>query len=309
MKTVRRIGEEVFNWLFYGHLWIAAGAAGLSWLTLHVVPPHSANWSSPVQVFFATLGVYTLHRWLSYRRANGAPDGRRYRLVSRYPMLSLTIGVVALLMAVWIGLSDLIGPLLDARLSFIDVNWWPIIIAIPLTVFYLTPPWPGGQRLRDFPYVKVVWVALSWMLVTGLYTYGNGSSGIGAWSHNPTMYSRPNDFVIIIYMTAIFCYTLAVALLFDFRDVDLDRRQGVRTVANTKPGLAKGLAAGCFVLSTLLLGLLSIRVWLPLIVTLGCCLLVVRLTSERRGEDFYAIWVNGLLVLLPGLVWLFDLLL
>ena len=263
------------NWVFYGHGWIALGAAGLSWLTGFLVHPPAGNGYVPLIVFLATLGVYTLHRLLSFRRAKGAPDGDRYRLVRRHPTLSAVLGMASLLAAggltLWYG----------------RWQWWPLLLAGPLTFWYLTPLWPGGRRGRDLPYVKVVWVALCWTLVTVAFPYGNAPGTA---------------------LTAVFCYTLAVALLFDFRDTELDRRQGVRTVANRHPRLARGLATGSFLLSWLAFSTLAPALFPAFTLVLVASLLVVRKTGPERSEDFYAIWVNGLLVLLPTAVGLLSLL-
>jgi len=68
--------RHLFNWIFYGHVWIALGATGLSWMTLRLAYG-AQGWASETPVltfiFLATLGVYTLHRYLSFQRAGVRP--------------------------------------------------------------------------------------------------------------------------------------------------------------------------------------------------------------------------------------------
>ena len=259
--------NPLLGWLFYGHLWIALAAAALCWQSLYLHAEPTALAPETLFVFFGTLGVYTLHRQFSYHRAGGEPDGRRYRVVARYPRLSATIGVGALLLAGgvawWIPLRQ----------------FWPVLLALPFTGFYLVPVYPGGPRLRDFPYVKVVWVALAWTLMTHVFpTHGAG------WTAE----------------TAIrFAFTLSIALLFDTRDVELDRRQGVRTLAADHPRLNRFLAlallAGCMMASAFTYPYLGWR----LAAAYAIASAVGAVTRPDYGEDWYATAVNGLLLLPP----------
>lgn len=279
--TRGRWRRAAFDLVFYGHVWIALGAAALCRLTQQLTAQPAAAPGLPLLVGSATLGVYTLHRYLSFSRANGRPDSRRYRIVARHPRTSLVVGTTALLLAA--------PPLL----MLARPGWWPLLPAVPLTFWYLTPLWPGGPRLRDLPYLKVVWVGLAWALVTALL---------------PALAvpdAAPTERAAILTTLGTGGFTTAVALLFDFRDTALDRAQGVRTVANRAPALARALAV-----AGLTGGLLC---WWPLVneragLLAGWLvgLAVAALTTPDRSEDWYAVVVNGLLVLWPVLIWLGD---
>lgn len=259
--------NPLLQWLFYGHVWIALAAAALCWQSRYL-HAESADFAPAIPfVFFGTLGVYTLHRLLSYHRAGGEPDGRRYRVVARHPRRSAAVGAAALLLA---GLVAWWIPL---------PRFWPVLLALPFTGFYLVPVYPGGPRLRDLPYLKVVWVALAWTLMTHVFpTHG------AVWTAE----------------TAVrFAFTLSVALLFDTRDVELDRRQGTRTLAATHPGinrlLALALLGGCTVVSLLHYPTVGARLAAAYAVGIA----VGALTRPGHGEDWYAVAVNGLLLLPP----------
>ncbi|MCP9235825.1 hypothetical protein [Lewinella sp. JB7] len=267
--------NPLLNWLFYGHFWIALAATALSWQSTYLNTGQTGLQRRHLFVFFATLGVYTLHRLLSYRRAGSHPTGRRYRLVAREPVASLAVGVGGIMTAL------VLATALPLR------TFLPVLAALPFTAFYLIPLYPGGPRLRDLAYLKVVWVALAWTLVTDIFPLGFGH----------------HDFT----ETGIrFALTLATALFFDTRDVALDRRQGVRTLAGSRPGLNRWtgltLLTGCALASflhyptvqgsALALGYLSG-------VAIGWR------THAGRGEDYYATWVNGVLLLPPLALYLF----
>ncbi|CAH0999610.1 hypothetical protein LEM8419_00910 [Neolewinella maritima] len=261
--------NPLLNWLFYGHLWIALAALALSWQSTYLATGDPALYASHYFVFFATLGVYTSHRALSFQRTRGYPTGRRYRLISRQPVASALVAILSLTVAAAIATQ------------FAAAAFWPVILALPFTFFYLIPLFPGGPRLRDLPYLKVVWVALAWALMTDTFV-AEGVRSVGSES-----FIR-------------FALILAVALLFDSRDVVLDRRQGVRTLAAQRPGLNRSVA----MLLLLGCGLLSYLSYptaqgLPLLLAYAAAALVGRFTRADRGEDFYAVYVNGLLLLPP----------
>ncbi|MEL7159707.1 MAG: hypothetical protein AAFN92_03035 [Bacteroidota bacterium] len=281
----------LFRWIFYGHLWIAFGATGLSWLSLRLAFGRQEVVSeTPVLafIFFATLAVYTLHRYLSFRRARSLPTARRYDLIARHPKRSLAIGVGSLVLACGLGWP------------FVGSMWRLLLWAVPLTVFYLTPPLPGWPRLRDLPYLKVVWVGLAWSIMTvgipeGIVSELINDSVPPAFCHLflPGSLAPPYDAEVIVR----FLFTGSVALLFDLRDQELDRSQGVKTVANDLPALHRILTFGCLTLC----GLLT---WHPCGWLYFALLPVASLTYGKRDEDWYAVVVNGFLLAPPLLYFL-----
>ncbi len=261
--------HPLLTWLFYGHVWIALAALALCWQTTYLVTGDRGLYPCHYFVFFATLGVYTTHRALSYRRALGQPTGRRYRLMRSHPVASALVAVVSLTVA------------LALATQFPLAAFWPVVFALPFTFFYLIPLFPGGPRLRDLPYLKVVWVALAWTLMTDTFAAG----AAGGW--------RAETLIRLVLI-------LAVALLFDTRDVDLDRRQGVRTLAAERPALTRQLAV--FLLA--LCGAVGLLVYPsaqsgPLLVAYGLGAAIGTVTRASWGEDYYAVYVNGILLLPP----------
>lgn len=285
--------RRLFNWFFYGHLQIALAATGLGWLTLQLAYGPQ-TWASDTPVlaflFFSTLGVYTLHRYLSFQRAGVRPTSERYNIVSRHPTASLVIGIGSMAAAGIIGLP------------FIDSMWESLLWATPLTIFYLTQPIKGWPRLRDLPYVKVIWVAWAWTLMTaqlpidimsdlinqadsrGVHCFAGCGSPQAPW---------PYELIIR------FLFTGSIALLFDFRDTVLDKSQGVKTMANTHPKATRWIITLAMLFSCYLLwsinGYKQSFTSLATIAYAGV-LCAAWLTNEKRSEDWFAVVINGLLL-------------
>jgi len=149
--------SRLFHWFFYGHVWIALAATGLSWLSLRIAYDYQdcvSEWPVLSFIFFATLGTYTLHRYLSFQRAGERPSTVRYGIVAQHPQASLIIGGSSILIAGYFGFL------------FLKSIWPALLVAVPITIFYLTPPLRGWRRLRDLPYLKNLWVALAWTIMT-----------------------------------------------------------------------------------------------------------------------------------------------
>ena len=268
--------NPLLNWLFYGHLWIALAALALGWQSTYLASGDAGLYPRHYFLFFATLGVYTAHRALSFRRALGVPTGRRYRLVSRQPVASALVAVLSLTAA------------LALATQFPLAAFWPVVFALPFTFFYLIPLFPGGPRLRDLPYLKVVWVALAWMLMTAVFS-------VAVLDSIPAL-----SWATVHESLLRFAFVLSIALLFDTRDVVLDRRQGVRTLAADRPRFNQQLAIALL----LLCGVISYLIYpsrqgAALLVGYGVGAAVAFITEARRGEDFYAVYVNGLMLLPP----------
>jgi hypothetical protein len=312
------LSRRLFNWFFYGHIWIALAATGLSWLSLRIVyGEQSCVAESPILtfIFFATLGVYTLHRYLSFQRAEKPPSTSRYNIVARHPQMSLWIG----------GLSVAIAGYFS--LDYITIIWPALLLALPLTIFYLTPPLSGWRRLRDLPYLKNLWVALAWTIMTvvvpvivlesraSIFRHNQSNDLSGLISLYSCGYVAPLDYSNLYLELAIrFLFTGCVALLFDLRDVALDRSQEVRTIAGQLPTLHRTLVYGglftCAVLSLFLFGRSCIVPNFPSALA-GAYLLMIPVayfTYSKTDEAWYAVVVNGLLLLPPFLYFLWGVL-
>ena len=273
----------LLNVFFYGHLQIALAAALLGYLTVERL---KIDGQSPfpgelyVFLFMATLGVYTLHRLLSFRRAGGRPRARRYAVVRWDYAISAKIGACATAFGVIFGGRQL------ARL------WPALVVAVPITYLYLTPLRPGWRRLRDVPYLKVVWVGIAWTLVTHVIPV--------LWVDQAFAWS-----VFLGEGLVRFAFTTCVALLFDLRDVELDRGQGVKTVANDLPEWHRHLTAllPLFCVGvTLVAPGRSFGVTLPLALSYLVLYPIIQRSYRTTEEDWYAVGVNGVLMVPPVVV-------
>jgi len=246
-----------------------------------------------------------MHRYLTWRRAGVRPSTRRYEIVADYPRTSLVIGGLSLLISGTIGLW------------LFDAIWSSLLWSIPITFFYLTPPFKGWRRLRDLPYIKVLWVGIAWSIVTVEMPIQMMSDLISAgYSHDfgginffvsPSSPQDPHGTENLVRLF----FAMAVALLFDFRDVVLDRSQSVKTMAGEHPlatrWLVTAIFLGCAATVLFAYGYNNNCRW-GLTATYIACIPIAWLTNKKRSENWYAVIVNGLLLLPPFVYLLWEIL-
>ena len=312
------IFRRLFNWLFYGHIWIALAATGLAWMSLRIVYGYQnciSEFPLLLFIFFSTLGTYTLHRYLSFQRAGERPSTVRYEIIAHHPQASITVGVASIIIAGYFGLP------------FIKSIWPALLIAVPVTVFYLTPPARGWRRLRDLPYLKNLWVALAWAIMTVVVPVVILEAQAAPFRPDPSIelsgltsmyscgYVPPLNFQNLYLESVIrLLFTGCIALLFDLRDVALDRSQGVRTIAGESPVSHQIMVyTGIALCASLSLVLFSRTCLIPGFPTAlaGTYILmapVAYLTYSKTDENWYAVVVNGLLLLPPLVYFLWEIL-
>jgi 4-hydroxybenzoate polyprenyltransferase len=186
---------------FYAHYFIALAAVASflqTWYVLKTEP------TSPVLelcgfVFFATLGVYNLHSiiGLQYLKKANFDDSTRLSALQKRPRLAWANLIVALLF----------GGCFALFLSDYALLLPPFFLALA----YVLPIW-RGQRLRDFGQSKLFVLAFAWAWATVILPFGCTLISAAAAVER-----------------AVFIF--ALTLPFDVRDIDLDAKEKVKTLA------------------------------------------------------------------------------
>jgi len=269
------LGQRLLDALLYSSAWLAAAAAAQTAATLHQWPPlGAAGYRLVALVLAATLLVYNLDAALPFKHREPAGTSARKAWQQRHRRLLLGLAGAAAGAA--------------GSLFFFDEWWryWPLLG--PLAALALLYSWPlgrwGGQAraLREVPLLKGFLIAGVWTLVTAglpllLLRQRPLAAGAGLLGQR-------------------FLLVLALTIVFDIRDYGRDRRAGTRTfpgvlgVARARQA-ALALLAGSVALG-LARGAAPLAVLLPAALTAG----VVLAAEESRGDYFYALLTDGLLL-------------
>lgn len=255
-------------------MWLAAAAAAQTAATLHLWSPIGpGGWRLVALVFAATLLVYNLDAALPFKHREPAGTSARKAWQQRHQrfMLGLAGGAAAV-----------------AGCFFLADGWWRysllLVPLVALALLYSWPlwPWHGRRRaLREVPLLKGFLIATVWTAVT-----------VGL----PAVAVCQPLAAVAGLLGQRFCLIVALTVVFDIRDYGRDRRAGTRTfpgvlgvpaakrlaLAFLAVSVALGLERGAAPLAVLLPGLLSA--------------LVVVAAEETRGDYFYALLTDGLLL-------------
>ncbi|WP_123864816.1 hypothetical protein [Chitinophaga barathri] len=160
-------------------------------------------------VFFSTICSYNFHWYLtpgSIRNSERILWGQRQRA------LQLTGCVIGLLGSLWF---------------FIHLwqHWLPITGAVVLTFLYSAPklPHPAFRWLAKIAVGKTIFLSFVWMYVTTL---------LPAFMAD-MMFADTRDLVFLAVYRFFLIY--AICILFDYRDREEDRGQGIRSLITALP--------------------------------------------------------------------------
>ena len=270
--------------LLYSSAWLAAAAAAQTAAALHQWPPlGAAGYRLMALVFAATLLVYNLDAALPFKHREPAGTSGRKAWQQRHRGLLLALAGVA---------AGVAGTL------FLVDGWWRYLpLLLPLAVLALLYSWPLGRwdgrprALREVPLLKGFLIAGVWTLVT---------AGL------PMLVLRQSLATGAGLLGQRFLMVLALTVVFDIRDYGRDRRAGTRTF----PGVL-GVARARQVALALLVGSLALglargaaplAVLLPAVLTAG----VVLAAEETRGDYFFALLTDGLLLVQAAAYFVFN---
>ncbi|MBX2922675.1 MAG: UbiA family prenyltransferase [Chitinophagaceae bacterium] len=225
-------------------------------------------------VFGATLCSYDFHWYLTPLQVSASP---RIQWNDRFRNLLLFFFMAGL------GISLVYGWQLRQ-------HWLSIGVGIAATFLYSAPKIP----LRPFGWLsriavgKTIFLSFVWMYVTStLPILVAGSS----WTASHTFYCIGRYFLIY-----------AICILFDYRDRETDRQQGVKSIItwvsdkNVKRIFLLSLALSAF-FTLLLFGRISTLQVLPLLVPIGIVAALYRYATAHFSDYFYYFVLDGLMML------------
>ncbi len=263
---------EVF---VFTSLWLSAGLASLTLLTAHALDlPFDLR--PYLLVFFSALFVYNLDH-IKDRKVEGIPDRYSEVFFQRPAVLILMVAA-----GVAMGLTVSMAP---------ERAKWAFGFFISIGLLYglpIVPARSGGAwrmlRLKEIPGVKAWLVALAITVAGVLLPLG--------WS------GRPMDTQAWHLAVFMFVFIASAAHMCDVRDVDSDRRAGVRTlpvqagVRRTKQAI---IAMNLVMLGVMMWGWMSgvTGAHPEIIVCAAVSVLFVMFLDEETPEDVYSIIVDG----------------
>lgn len=235
--------------------------------------------------FFATLFLYSLHRFIGIYKLNHAGQPIRFVYLQQ-PQIFFTLWTVAA------GLMSLVFFLLLPRnIQFLA------LLPIVLSAGYALPFLPGKRRLRDLAYLKVLLVAFSWAWVTIILP----AAQYDFWYNLP----------VCILFLARFCFILAIAITFDIRDLHIDQLQQVHTIPSQFGIKNTKLLALSFLILMLLftwinyqLETYNLQQFLALLLSAILTATLILFAKTHYNDYYYSGLLDGMILLQPVLIFI-----
>ena len=244
------------------------------------------HWLSPggLLVFFATLGIYAIHRWTGLRVVFLSDKQSRFNTISKYKAIIIVSGYIGLLC----------GGILFFQLPVQRMVYY--IIPALLSIFYVLPSYKN-KRLRDYSYIKIFVISFVWAYIT-VY--------IPAVTEQGSM-----DASIKLLFIEKACFIFAITLPFDIRDYEIDLAAKVMTLAHVfgKKGTVR--IASSITMIAILLMLYNWHNDLYTTLQMEACFLsylvvfiLLACLHEKRQEWYYSGLMDGTIFLQSFLIFL-----
>ncbi len=274
MPVRRALLLRLLDAVLFSSVWLAAAAAAQTAATLRLWPASGAlGWHVVVLVFAATLLTYNLDAVLpfKYRQPAGASGRKAWQQRHRHGLLVLAavaalVGAYLLLADGWAHYLPLLLPLVALALGYS----WPL--------FW----WRGRFRaVREVPLLKVFLIGGVWAVVTVCL---------------PALAVRQPLATAAGLLAQRFCLVTALAIVFDIRDYSRDQAVQLRTFPTVW-----GVGGAKAVSLALLAASVGLGLWRgapPLVVVVPVVLAatVILLARETRGDYFFALLTDGVLL-------------
>jgi 4-hydroxybenzoate polyprenyltransferase len=236
-------------------------------------------------VFGATLAQYNLH-YLAKKVAVKNSERLSWSLDNRNIHLILLIAGIALI--------------LFSFFSF-HLRHYAILICLGAIAFLYSFPFiPFGKkkRIKDYGFLKIITLSLLWTLVT-------------VWFPVNSMNVETNLFIFVFVKRFIFMFILC--LLFDMRDIEIDSKERIDTLAVIL-GMKKSYLLA-YILLIVFIGLSYAQyqyfpqsAFLPaMLISAAATFVTIEITKKSNSDFVYLAGIDGMMLLQAVLVYLFSL--
>lgn len=269
--------SRFLNFLVYSNFWIGAGAALLT-CEFYVINELPLDIEVVSFAFFATVLTYTFQR--SVKLLNNSRQGSA-RLIW---MKKNNFLVKAIL---------LLATIANIRhLFYFSINVYLLLIFSGfLSLFYIVKiPGKWGKNLRDIPSLKIFLIAIVWALTATFLPYFNLDEKVVAI---PWLLFISNFMLII-----------ALTIPFDIRDLQLDEPEKKTIPQLLGERKAIFIAMALLTLYWLLMCLIMHQFLFVSLIGVTLTIVIVN-GAKKSADDFYfSFVVDGLLLVLPLLLWI-----
>ena len=277
--------RKLSAFILFSSIFIALCAVALCIETNILLGVPLNNFSFYCFVFGATLVQYNLHYLL---KKAAVPNSERLR----WSQKNRTIHVIFLFAGILL--------ILFSFFSFHLEHFVILAFLGCISVLYSFPFLPFGKRrrIKDYGFLKIITLALLWTLVTVWFPVNGLETDRGLFT---------------LVFAKRFVFMLVLCLLFDIRDIAIDSKEHINTLAVVLGKKKSYLLSYLLLLVFVLLALIQ-YFYLPQMNSLIAILIsaiatgiTIELTKKNNSDFIYLAGIDGMMFLQALLVYLFSL--
>jgi 1,4-dihydroxy-2-naphthoate octaprenyltransferase len=226
----------------------------------------------------ATAALYCGHRVIGLNKLKHIRTSPRFDVIRQYKS---HIWVYCVL---WVLLS---GWLLIPIFSFEFICW--LIPGGSIAVFYVVPIFPGGKRLRDFGWSKIIMIGWSWGWLTAFLPF--------------YFYTETSIQLAIIHGLERMLFIILITIPFEIRDIHVDRSLGLMTLPERigKKNTWRTAVMICVMImlfsATASFHFLNPSYSLAMIIVSVTTLPIIRYSYRIQNDYFFSGLTDGLMIL------------
>jgi len=276
------------NFLLYGNFWIAFAAICSSWQTSFLLQSRFENHQLHIFIFFATLFLYSLHRYVGLKEVKSFSSEGRFLIIKKFKNHILAFALVASVASFFLFWT------LPTEIQL------ALIPAALVSLSYVLPVLDANRRLRDLNFIKIFLIALSWAWISVIL---------------PAIHLEQfnNPAIWIMFVERSF-FILAITLPFDIRDLQLDAHSAVRTIPSWLGVRKTKIVANLLLVLSLFLagwnyfnGFYKLGGFIAILLSLFISQILINNSSKEKHDYYFSGLIDGLIVLQFILVILFAL--
>ena len=266
---------NLFNFILFGNMYVALGAACLVQSTCIQLQYNDRLFAYSALVFFATLFIYNFQRFFYKTQEDSALNSVRREWIAENQILVKALAIIGF---IGVGITFFFN---DVHIVFYLA---PLLM---LSLAYFSP----FIKLRKSPFFKLFTLVIVWTMVTAVV---------------PVLLSGPTPFTSndLLHILTRFCFMTAICIPFDLRDLQIDAADNVSTLPQMiGEKNAKRLAFGFMLIYMVLVileserGILATKICIALMISALINSALVLMSNSKRGEYFYVALIDGTMIL------------
>ena len=275
--------KKIFDFFLFTSLFVSCCGAVMFYQTYALIIGKPVNFYLAAFVFFSTICSYNFHWALT---PNSVAPSQRLQWDEKHKSYHLLLSIAGFIGAV-------------VFFFYFKEKWYYILLSAILTFLYSAPkiPLPLFQLLKKVAIGKTIFLALIWAYVT---------------SALPVLTEDAISKKAVLFFVGQFFFIYAICILFDFRDRENDKAEGIRSMITyfNEPGINNlfMVSVAVFIIMSLLLRQTGIA-WINIMILLIPAVLLISLYkyAKRNVSDYlYYFVLDGLMMLSGLLLWLVN---